>query len=74
MADAQGCHAQQGQANAGDEKAQGRDPHLAARLLAHGHREDQVPRAKEHAEEHTGHGHVFSKTQLLFHSTLPLIP
>ena len=39
-------------------------PHLAARLLAHGHREDQVPRAEEHAEEHTGHG-----TRILENST-----
>ena len=60
-ADAHGSHAHQRQTDAGDQKANGRLPHMAPCHLPHVDGKDQIPRAEEQAKQHTR-----NKDQLFF--------
>ena len=68
---ADGRHAQYRDAHGGDDEADHRGQCVLTRHLAQVHREDQVPRTKEHAEQRAGHQDALPVRQLLLHFTSP---
>ena len=66
-ADAQSGYAQQRQSHARYQKSYNGGLYVPAGYLSHIYREDQIARAKEHTEQHTGYVYILSKTQLVFH-------
>ena len=73
-ADAERRDAEQRQTDAGDDEADERGPHVATGHLPHIDRENQVPRAEKHAEEHAGNVDVFTPTETFLHGkTHPLV-
>ena len=69
--DADGRYAQQRHADARDDKAGDGLPDIAARQLSHINWENQIPRAKKHAEQHRGDQQRFSSVQSLLHCDTP---
>ena len=66
-ADTQRGYAQQRQSYARYQKSYNGGPYITAGCLPHIYREDQVPGAEEHTEQHTGYVDILLKTQLLLH-------
>ena len=67
MGDADGGHTENGDPHRRNDKADHGGNGVPARHLSQMDREDQIARAKEHTEQHTGYVYILSKTQLVFH-------
>ena len=67
MGIADGSHAQDGDAYCGDDEAQHGRNQIPPCDLSQMHREDQIARAEEHAEQRSGHQELLFQCQSLFH-------